>query len=356
MGVYKAMFLWIGEFRPAVQIFLAALVSALLLANISIALTRRFGIIDEPGRSAHKQHLKATPLAGGITLASVMVLIFVFYGEHFSREGWTILAATLIVFLFGLLDDIRGMGVRGKVLGQSLAAILLISLGIKVSLIGPGLGEFAGAGNILISYIWLLVITNSFNLVDGIDGLAISLGIVSSLFLLIGSIIAQQTQVVNLVSIILGIFLLLLFYNLSPAKLFLGDSGAQSAGFFLAALAILYNPFSPPQGSSWFVPITFFAVPIFDVGLVFFSRVRRGLPFYESDLNHTHHRLVRRGLSGKRAILVMSLAAFGLGLLGLFALYRPPIVANLLFAGIILAGLFSFRLLEEGFEEHSLKK
>jgi UDP-GlcNAc:undecaprenyl-phosphate GlcNAc-1-phosphate transferase len=344
-----------GEFNLAGQIFIAAIFATALFVNLSIAVTKRFGILDEPGKSVHKKHLRSTPIAGGITIALVMIAAFAIFGRHFPSTSWKIFIATIIVFLFGLVDDIKGMGAGGKILGQSLAAIYLIASGVSVSIINFGPKNVDLVINLLITFVWLLSITNAYNLIDGIDGLAISLGIVTSLFLLIGSIIAQQPEVTNLVVIVLGSFLVLLSYNLPPAKLFLGDSGAQTVGFFFAALAILYNPLTQPQSSSWFVPITFFAIPIFDVVLVFFSRVRRGLAFYKSDLNHTHHRLIRMGLSRKWAILAMSLVALGIGLLGLIALYQDPVFSNLIFVGLLIGGIFTFFFLEKYFVPNSAK-
>jgi len=345
-----------GEFNLAALIFVIAIFTSGLFVKLSLAIAKRFGILDEPGKSVHKRHLQSTPLAGGITIALVLVAIFVIFGSSFPSTSWKILLASLIVFVFGMVDDIKGLGASGKIFGQSIAAIYLISSGISVSIIKFAPKNVDLAINLLITFVWLLSITNAFNLIDGIDGLAISLGIVTSLFLLIGAVIAQQSEVVNLVAILTGSFLVLLPYNLTPARLFLGDSGSQTVGFFFAALAILYNPLSQPQSSSWFVPITFFAIPIFDVLLVFFSRIRRGLAFYKSDLNHTHHRLVRMGLSRKWAILAMSLVAFGIGLLGLVALYQAPIFSNLIFVGLLIGGMITFFYLEKSFEPISSAK
>ena len=136
-----------------------------------------------------------------------------------------------------------------------------------------------------------------------------SQSLVAVAFLLAGSIITGQKQLIYQSITLLGTGAVLLHFNLSPARIFLGDSGAQTLGFLLASFTILYNPVVQPQASSWFVPETFLIVPIFDICLVFLSRIRRGIPFYRADLNHTYHRLVAKDFYPLRAISLMGLFA-----------------------------------------------
>jgi UDP-GlcNAc:undecaprenyl-phosphate GlcNAc-1-phosphate transferase len=133
---------------------------------------------------------------------------------------------------------------------------------------------------------------------------------------------------------------------MTPARLFMGDAGAQTIGFLLAAIGILYTPTSFPQGSSWFLPILILGVPIFDICLVFFSRLRRHTPVYQAGVNHTYHRLVAIGLDGPRAVAVMHVAAIVLGCLAFIALNLPPLYANLIFGLTLLAGLAAYLYLE----------
>jgi UDP-GlcNAc:undecaprenyl-phosphate GlcNAc-1-phosphate transferase len=290
-------------------------------------------------------------LAGGLVLVLVLASIFILFGRYFTQDAWKILAATLVVAVFGIYDDWRGLDVKGKLLGQLLAAGLLVYLGVQISIVRFSIGPLTpDILNPLLTVIWLIGVTNAYNLIDSADGLAISLGITSSLFMIVGSIVALQVDLTYQATIIFGVFLGLLFHNISPARLFLGDGGAQTAGFLLASLGILYSPAGLDRLSSWFVPITFFALPIFDTSLVFFSRMKRGIPFYRADLNHTYHRLVRLGLSPARAIWLMDLAALAVGATGLFALYQKPALANLIFAGLIVSGMLAFMYLDRAFE------
>lgn len=339
---------YIESFLKAVTIFFAAFAAAMLLARPLISLSWRLNIIDVPGSSAHKKHKRPTPRTGGIILAAVLAILWIFFGRSFSTQVNGVLGAAIIVFIFGVVDDIKGMNARGKLAGQIAATALLIYFGVKVSILkmpGTTVDDFL---NILITLVWVVGISNAMNLVDSADGLAISLTLITSSFFLAGAIIAGQEQLVYQAVALLGVGIVLLYFNLPPANLFLGDSGTQTIGFLLASFAILYNPATQPQASSWFVPITFLAVPIFDVCLVFFSRIRRGKPFYKSDTNHTYHRLIRRGLPASRAVWLMDMAAGVIGLIGLFALYQSPTLANSIFAGLLILGLAVFTVLDAG--------
>jgi UDP-GlcNAc:undecaprenyl-phosphate GlcNAc-1-phosphate transferase len=130
--------------------------------------------------------------------------------------------------------------------------------------------------------------------------------------------------------------------------LFLGDSGAQLLGFTLAALALSYNPPNLVQASSWFVPILFFSIPIFDTTLVTVSRLRRNLPIYKANRDHTYHRLAALGMSPQLSVLSMHLAAILIDCLAFVALSLPPLWANTLFGLILLSGFFAILWLDSG--------
>jgi UDP-GlcNAc:undecaprenyl-phosphate GlcNAc-1-phosphate transferase len=165
-------------------------------------------------------------------------------------------------------------------------------------------------------------------------------------FFLLVTLNSPQVSLLRLLTLLIGGCVGLFFYNMTPARLFLGDSGAQTLGFVLASVAILYTPENYPQASSWFLPILVLGVPIFDTCLVVFSRLRRREPVYHAGRNHTYHRLVALGLSSTHAVAVMHIAAIALGCLAFIALNLIPIWANLLFGLTLLAGLVIFIYLE----------
>jgi UDP-GlcNAc:undecaprenyl-phosphate GlcNAc-1-phosphate transferase len=322
---------------------LAGLVLALILGLLAINLSRRIGLMDMPGALPHKRHAAPTPLAGGLTLMLSLLcgLALVDFGS--LRSLAPVLLPALLVFGLGLFDDFRQLPAGAKLLGQIVAGILLIALGTYVRVLKPGSAGLPAQIVLLVNWaitlFWVVGITNAFNLVDSMDGIVVGLGSIAIAFLVLVTVGSAQRDLQALLALLLGICGGLYFYNVTPARFFLGDSGAQTIGFILAAVGILYNPAVFPQGSSWFLPILILGVPIFDTTLVVVSRLRRSQPVYKAGQDHTYHRLIIKGLDGTRAVAAMHLAAVALGCLGFVALNLPPLYANVVFIATCLAGL-----------------
>jgi UDP-GlcNAc:undecaprenyl-phosphate GlcNAc-1-phosphate transferase len=330
------------------DVFLVILLSLLITfacVPLAIWLARRFGLIDYPGTAPHKRHARPTPMAGGI----VLILALVLSGQAFRI--WqvstlvAIFVAGLVVFAFGLWDDFRDITPIPKLLGQILAAVILIRWGVWVQIfespeffinLTPLVARWL---DILITIIWLVGITNAFNFIDSMDGLAVGIGGVAAGFFMLLTLDSGQSDLAGfsagLAAICMGIYL----FNARPAHLFLGDGGAQILGFWLAALAIAYLPQNVNQMSSWFTTILLLGVPIFDMSLVIFSRFRHKRPIYLSGRDHTYHRLRNFGFDPNRAVLLMHIVAVILGCLAIIGLYQPPLIANLIFGIVVLCGL-----------------
>jgi len=320
-------------FQIIVAIVLAVLIS-FVVAPVSISLAWRFRLIDEPGSEARKIHKSPMPRAGGLIIFFVIVIGSALSGILTSRPIAPIILASIIILAFGIWDDISGILAPWKLLGQLLAALLLIWQGVMVHFTGVFVFD------ILITIFWVIGITNAFNLVDSMDGLAAGLGGITSVFLVIGTFQAGQGSLSLLGAILLGCSIGVFYFNFSLSRLFLGDSGAQLLGFTLASLALAYTPPNLPQASSWFVPILLFSIPIFDTTLVTVSRLRRKLPFYKANSDHTYHRLVALGISPLRSVFTIHLAAIVIDLFAFLALFLPPVWANIIFISILFAGFF----------------
>jgi UDP-GlcNAc:undecaprenyl-phosphate GlcNAc-1-phosphate transferase len=322
---------------------LVGLSLSMALGWAAIMVARRLGLMDMPGALPHKSHTSPTPLAGGLTLVLALVSGLLLLNNGLFRPLLGVILPALIVFAVGLWDDFRRLPARVKLLGQVVATLLLIAFGTYVRVLTPeatGLpSEFTLFLNWGITIFWVVGITNAFNLVDSMDGIVVGLAGIAISFLVLVTVGSQQVDLQRLLALLLGICGGLYFYNVSPARFFLGDSGAQTIGFLLAAVAILYNPDEFPQGSSWFLPILILGVPIFDTTLVVLSRIRRHERVFRAGHDHTYHRLVARGLDNTRAVAVMHIAAVGLGCLGFIALNLAPLYANALFFTACLLGL-----------------
>lgn len=322
-----------------------SIVLTFILAPLGIKFARRFELIDIPGSSSHKRHEKPTPLAGGTVLLVSLLIIATLFLLWEDMRVRAILASSVIIFSFGLWDDFYGLSAPQKILGQVLASVLLIWMGVSVHFLDhlhlPFLtSNIISLGNWGITVFWLVVASNAFNLIDSMDGLAIGLGGIAFAFFTVISFVSGQAALSALSATLLGVCIGLYFYNISPAHLFLGDSGSQSLGFILASIAILYNPEGLPQASSWFVPILLLGVPLFDTTLVVFSRLYRRKPIFQSDLGHTYHRLIRLGLDSRHAVLIMHISALLLSCIAIVALSVSHFISNTLFFITMSTGLF----------------
>lgn len=321
-----------------VPLFWATLLT-LVITPFSIKIARRFQLIDHPYTAPHKVHQNSVPKGGGIALALVVFLLALISGQLGAADTLAILTASVFILMFGIWDDAQGLSAGWKLLGQVLAAAVLIWQGLHIHMFGH---TFL---NIAMTLFWIVGITNAFNLVDSMDGLAVGLAAIAATFFLFVTIDANQLHLTYLSAVLLGGCIGLFYYNTTPAHTFLGDSGAQFLGFMLATLGMAYTPPGLPQPSSWFVPILLLGVPIFDTTLVVIARLRRGAPIYKASQDHVYHRLTQLGMSPAQAVVTMHVAALLIGSLAFVALQLPPLQANLLFGLAVLSGLVSLVIL-----------
>jgi UDP-GlcNAc:undecaprenyl-phosphate GlcNAc-1-phosphate transferase len=322
---------------------LGGVLVTLITGWLGIRLAVRLKLMDIPGALPRKQHPLPTPYAGGIALFLSLLVLLIGSGMWKSIELRGLYLAGLVIFVFGIWDDYKKLPPAVKLCGQLLAAIILIYSGVYIRIFESSQFFIGGHHEFVwldlgVTLFWIVGVINAFNLVDSMDGLAVGLSAWAFAFFMLATLDSQQRVLSVLSAMVLGICLGLLFYNTTPARLFLGDAGAQSLGLLLATIAILYTPQVPYQKSSWFVPILLVGVPIFDTALVSFSRLRRRKPFYLGGMDHTYHRLVFLGFEPGRAVLAMHMAALMLECAAFVALSLPPGQANGIFFGCLAAG------------------
>ena len=311
-----------------------AIVATLAITPIAIKAAVHFQLIDQPNSSPHKIHQHPIPKASGLAIGLAVVSLNLISGNVQSSAIGAILLSSIVIFIFGLWDDTYKLSPQWKLVGQILATIILISQGVQIRMLGS-----MTLLNLALTFIWVIGITNAFNLVDSMDGLVVGLAAIASAFFMLVTVDAGQTSLSLLSAILLGSSIGMMYFNALPARTFLGDSGAQFLGFVLAALAIAYTPPGLPQPSSWFVPILLLSVPIFDTTLVTISRLKQRKAVYQAGLDHTYHRLVNLGLPASRAVLTMHLFAIMSGCLAFMALPLAPLWANAIFILALVTGL-----------------
>jgi len=339
-------------------LFLSAVFISLAVSPLIRRLAFVIGAIDLPGE--RKIHSVPIPRLGGVVIAlSCAVTLLAAWGTGKLNPSWTtvdlttwwpVLIGAAIVFLGGAFDDLRSLPVWGKLLIQIAAATAAIALGVRidhVSLFGSdpvNLGLLA----LPMTFLWIVGMTNAFNLIDGLDGLAVGLGSIAAgtcatLFLLRG-----ETQDAMVLIIVLGSLLGFLPHNFNPARMYLGDSGSMLIGYILAITAIVGTQKSA-TGIAVFVPLLVLGLPIIDT---LFSMVRRfnghkkthekkwlhaARRMFEADQGHFHHRLMALGLSHRNAVLTLYTVAIGLSVCALLSVLAEYRNAGIVILTVILA-------------------
>ena len=283
------------------------LLLAFLVAFLGTPLVRKLAIkikaIDRP--DARKVHNGLMPRLGGLAIC-LGFWVTILLTQELSREMLGVLVGGLLIVLLGILDDTRGLSPRIKLIGQVLAACVVLYGGVRVEFITSPIAGIIDLKyfSYFITVIWIIGITNAVNLIDGLDGLAAGVSAIAAVTLGIVSILEGYQEVAALAFILAASTLGFLKYNFHPAKLFMGDTGSMFLGFNLATIAIIGLTKSATV-ISLFLPIVILGIPIADT---FFAIVRRyfnGKPIFSPDKDHLHHRLLALGLSHKHTVLAI---------------------------------------------------
>ncbi len=297
--------------------FGAALICSLIFIPLIRQYCLRNGIVTVPRED--RWHHKPTPSFGGIGifLSFVLGLIIVYLiNKSWINVHWGILTAAFFAFLLGLYDDIRSLSPVAKLIGQIGIATFVIVLGYSTEFFYPRIENenIALLLNTLLTYIWIVGITNAINLLDNMDGLAGGISLVAALILSYFFWREGNFEFLLISIALSGSILGFLIYNFPPASIFMGNSGSTFIGFTLAVLAIARQP----QASNVFailgVPTLIFLLPIIDITLVTFTRLLEGKPISKGGVDHTSHRLVAFGLSERHALIVLFVIALFAGL------------------------------------------
>ena len=347
---------------------LAALVS-FFLTPATIRLAHSIGAVDQPGE--RKVHKTPIPRLGGLAVVAAAILAL-FSAAAFDSlparfmewgEFWLAVGAGIVPILaISLRDDIRPVRVLPKFAAQLLGASTAVALGIRLNPAIQLFGDSYEIGWIAVplSIMWICGVTNSFNIVDGLDGLSAGLALISAISLGAVAVVAKRPEMASASFIIAGALLGFLPYNLHPARVFLGDTGAASVGFTLACLA-LKGGSTMSAGMAILVPVLVLGLPIAEtlvsMARRFLKRIERNTGgMFEADREHFHHKLLSLGLNHRQAVYVL----YGAGLLcavcavgSMFLTYRRAAVllVSLLiaaFVGLQKLGYHEFAFLRRG--------
>ncbi len=321
--------------------------SALIIAIGGTPLVRyaaiQLGILDQP--SARKVHLAPVPLMGGAAIYLAFIVALAVWGERsYVNEVVGIFVGATLVSLIGALDDSRGVGSYLKLAFQIAAACILILSGVQVRL-------FNGFLDIALTLLWVVGITNAFNLLDNMDGLSAGVATVASAFFTLLAAMSGQYLVGTLAAALGGACVGFLVYNWNPARVFMGDTGSLFLGFLLAAVGIKLRFPANSASITWMIPVLILALPVFDTSLVFLSRLRRGKnPLTTAGKDHLSHRLARLTGSQREAVLLCYLVTGATGLASIFLTQANLQEAAIVGLAALVLALFSLWRLE--FRDH----
>jgi UDP-GlcNAc:undecaprenyl-phosphate GlcNAc-1-phosphate transferase len=319
---------------------------ALALTPVVRALGIRFGILDLPGK--RKVHQDETPRLGGIAIVAATLLpflVFFLFKDFLYREienSWEpLLGLTmgcLIVFSIGIWDDIRRLSPWPKLIVEIGAALVTYHFGLRIGLLSNPFGlqwDVSWLSGPL-TVIWLVGITNAVNLADGIDGLAAGIATFAAAILFTMTVPSAYTLVPYMAAALAGATLGFLRYNFSPATIFLGDSGSLFLGFFLGGLSLWASEKSA-IAFALLIPIIALGLPIIDMIYAIIRRWNRGVSIAQADRDHIHHKLLEKGYSHRKAVLMLYGVNFLLaGIAGLLLFTRNSFAAYIVVAvGIV---------------------
>jgi UDP-GlcNAc:undecaprenyl-phosphate GlcNAc-1-phosphate transferase len=293
---------------------LIAILTSFLISVFLVAIIRKYstkmGAVAIP--RADRWHSIPTPKIGGvgIFLAFGISLTIFYFAGSVGQNQWPLLIGSTIIFMLGVIDDFKQLAPPTKLIGEIIAAAIVVFFGRNIDFFSD---EFI---NILVTFIWLVGITNAINLLDNMDGLAGGVALIAGTLLSILFWRSGNTDLLILSIVLSSSILGFLVYNFPPATIFMGDSGSLFIGFTLSALAIARVPQASNLLAVMGVPTLLFLLPILDTSLVTVTRLLRGQSITEGGRDHTSHRLIAFGLSERQAVLILYGVAIIAGIFG----------------------------------------
>ncbi|MBR4309364.1 MAG: undecaprenyl/decaprenyl-phosphate alpha-N-acetylglucosaminyl 1-phosphate transferase [Oscillospiraceae bacterium] len=301
---------------------LRLLYTILVAAGISCAITplvkwfaKTVGAMDIP-KDQRRMHHKPIPRMGGLSIVLAFLVSFLIFGE-FNREIRGILIGAGMIVTLGIVDDIKALKALPKFIVQIASAVVVVAHGCRIELF---LGWVLPAWlSCIASVIWIVMITNAVNFIDGLDGLAAGVSAISAGTMLVVALLLFPEHNASLSALILaaivGGCIGFIPYNFNPASIFMGDTGSTFLGFMLASVSI-FGLFKTYAMISFAVPFLVVGLPLFDICFAVIRRVAKGQSPMHADRGHVHHRLIDMGFSQKQAVAISYLIS---AVLGIFA-------------------------------------
>lgn len=327
---------------------LAAAAISYVLTPLVKHLSTQFGFVDIP-KDERRMHNQPIPTIGGLAIFTAFLLV-VLVMANISRQLIGMLAGSLIIVLLGVVDDKYDLDAKFKFLIQILAAVIPVSQGCVIRYFSnpipipdyPYLPLRFMA--IPFTILWIVALTNAVNFIDGLDGLSVGVCSISCLSMGVIALALGQNSEALILGALLGACLGFLPYNLNPAKIFMGDTGATFLGFMLGCMSVT-GLFKLYTVISFAVPILVLGVPLFDICFAFLRRLWHHVSPMHADRSHIHHRLIDMGFNQRQSVSILYMIASLLGILAVLVSTTGSSKALLVLLVVIAIGIVWLRLL-----------
>ena len=298
---------------------LAALVISFLMTPVVKTFAYKVGAVDVP-KDARRMHKVPIPRLGGLAIfIGFMVSVLILGNVRGNGQMQSILLGSVIIVVLGVVDDIYALPAMLKFVVQIAAALIPALNGVVIqafsnpNIFSDSLYWVLGPLSVPFTVLWIVGITNAVNLIDGLDGLANGVSAISATTMLVIALLASEGEVALVMAALVGACVGFMPYNLNPAKMFMGDTGATFLGYILATMSI-QGLFKFYAVISFAVPFLILGLPIFDTAFAFIRRIAHGQSPMHADRGHIHHRLIDMGLNQKQAVATLYVISAMLGL------------------------------------------
>ena len=292
-----------SDFKFGLLTYVMAFVLTLIFIPPVIFMVKRFKLFDRP--NARKEHSVPTPTFGGISIFAGMMVSLLFWFRFYNHPSIiTFFLSMILLFGVGIMDDLKDLAARYKLVIEAGVATLLAISGIRITSFGGlfGINELHIMAQYVITVVAIVGITNAFNLIDGIDGLAGGLGFMSLVTLGIFLTISKDLNYAIIAFALAGALLGFLYFNFNPARIFMGDTGSLILGFVIAVLCVQLMKINsihptPVVPNIYVFTLGIVMIPVFDTLRVFGTRIWKGRSPFSADKTHIHHLITNKGFT-----------------------------------------------------------
>lgn len=324
---------------------LIALTISLFMTQIISVTLKKKNILDYP--DVRKIHQNPVPRGGGIAiyfavLITVLIIFLPINTKYFfaTNQVLFLLMGASLIFMLGLIDDLKRISYKYKIIIQLFICCLSYISGIRIESFNiPGIINITSKPFLFfMTIIWIMLVINSINLIDGMDGLAAGVSAIAAFFMGIYCLLTGKIIEGVVFFALLGGCIGFLRYNFPPAKIFMGDSGSYFIGYIFGGLSIIAN-IKSYSAAAFIIPIITLGLPLMDVLWAIIRRLLYGQNIFKPDKSHLHHQLIKMGLNHNEIIKIMYLIAIGLGFISISIIYMRENLLGLILLGLIIGSI-----------------